>query len=522
MDPVFYVGIDSLWDELRLLPAGGLWWVNTDRYEDAVKLANRTVASQNESTKLAVITMGALAHQQIKLEGDHGPQKLFLFSLPDDPNALDGLTEDLLCSLDPRHYLVIILCGENSLYNISAAHLSHWVKRTNAWAKYHQCTLLLLSPCLDPDPHISALANQYAALSGLTTLRYQGDTWLYDVAFWFNQKGVSARQQLRLIEAGLRWTLPPQQEIAPQSRNDERRVLSHLSVLEGAPPLSENWSLFDSNDALFAEARQAQAATVIFALTSNSQVESVARQIHALRRQRGSAMKIIVRESQGSVRATDERLLLGCGANIVIPWNAPLSRCLTLIESVQGQTFSRQIPQEIAILLESMQPLKLRGYQPWETFCDSVGALMNNTLLPKDGKGILVALRPVPGIRVEQALTLCRPPRAGDIVTLGENRLVLFLSFCRIPDLDTALKHIFPLPVADIFSNRMVWYEDAQIAAEIVQMRAMQPEKWRKPLKMTADAAPVANLRHDGKAWRHVPTPITLLSEPEPEGEPRL
>ena len=520
MDPVFYLGINSLWDELRLLPAGGLWWVNIDRYEDAIKLVNRTVAAQNERAKVAVITTGEMQHQHIKLEGDHGPKRLFLFALPHDSKAFDGLTQDLLCSLHPHHCMVIILCDENSLHNISAAHLRRWVKAANAWAKYHHCTLLLLNSSADPDRYISALANQYALLSGLTTLRYEGDTWLYDVAFWFNQKGVSARQQLRLVETGQHWTLPPQQEIAPQSRNDERRVLSHLSVLEGAPPLSENWSLFDSNDALFTEARQAQAATVIFALTSNSQVESVARQIHALRRQRGSAMKIIVRESQGSVRATDERLLLGCGANIVIPWNAPLSRCLTLIESVQGQTFSRQVPQDIAILLDSMQPLKLRGYQPWETFCDSVAALMNNTLLPKDGKGILVALRPVPGIRVEQALTLCRPPRAGDIVTLGENRLVLFLSFCRIPDLDTALKHIFPLPVADIFSNRMVWYEDAQIAAEIVQMRAMQPEKWSKPLKMTADAAPAVSLHHDDNARRRVPTPIILLSEPE--GEPRL
>ncbi len=73
----------------------------------------------------------------------------------------------------------------------------------------------------------------------------------------------------------------------------------------------------------------------------NNQIEGLARHIHTLRRQRGSALKIIVREKNASLRATDERLLLGCGANMVIPWNAPLSRCLTLIESVQGQQFNR-------------------------------------------------------------------------------------------------------------------------------------------------------------------------------------
>jgi hypothetical protein len=45
----------------------------------------------------------------------------------------------------------------------------------------------------------------------------------------------------------------------------------------------------------------------------NNQIETLARQIHTLRRQRGSALKIIVRENNTSLRATDERLLLGCG-----------------------------------------------------------------------------------------------------------------------------------------------------------------------------------------------------------------
>ncbi|MFO6425844.1 BcsE family c-di-GMP-binding protein [Escherichia coli] len=97
-------------------------------------------------------------------------------------------------------------------------------------------------------------------------------------------------------------------------------------------------------------------------------------------------------------------------------------------------------------------------------------------LLPAHGKGVLVALRPVPGIRVEQQLMLRRRYRTGDIMTIGGNRLVLFLSFCRINDLDTALNHIFPLPTGDIFSNRMVWFEDDQISAELVQMRTCLPQ----------------------------------------------
>ncbi len=95
----------------------------------------------------------------------------------------------------------------------------------------------------------------------------------------------------------------------------------------------------------------------------------------------------MVRENNTSLRATDERLLLGCGANMVIPWNAPLSRCLTLIESIRGQQFNRHVPEDISTLLSMTQPMKLRGYQKWDTFCDAVGNMMSNTLLPADGKG---------------------------------------------------------------------------------------------------------------------------------------
>ncbi|MVA00881.1 hypothetical protein GLN27_04710, partial [Shigella flexneri] len=42
----------------------------------------------------------------------------------------------------------------------------------------------------------------------------------------------------------------------------------------------------------------------------------------------------------------------------------------------------------------------------------------------------------------------------------------------------------FPLPTGDIFSNRMVWFEDDQISAELVQMRLLAPEQWGMPLPL--------------------------------------
>lgn len=513
MDPVFSIGISSLWDELRHMPTGGVWWLNVDRHEDALSLANQTIASQAETAKVAVISMESDPGKLFKLEQSYGPEKVSLFSMPNSEDGLYFLSRDLLCSIDPTNYLIILVCANNAWQNISAPRLRKWLDKMNTWTRSRRCSLLVINPGNNNDKQFSLLIEEYRSLFGLASLRFLGDEHLLDIAFWCNEKGVSARQQLAVQHHNGLWELVQREDAEIQPRSDEKRILSNVAVLEGAPPLSEHWKLFDSNESLFNEAHSAQAATVVFSLQQNSQIEPLARNIHTLRRQRGSALKILVRENIASLRATDERLLLGCGANMVIPWNAPLSRCLTMIESVQGQKFSRYIPEDISTLLSMTQPLKLRGFQKWDVFCEAVNNMMNNTLLPAHGKGVLVALRPVPGIRVEQALTLCRPNRTGDIMTIGGNRLVLFLSFCRINDLDTALNHIFPLPTGDIFSNRMVWFEDDQISAELVQMRLLDPEQWGMPLPLTQETRPVINAEHDGRNWRRIPEPLRLLDD---------
>lgn len=132
---------------------------------------------------------------------------------------------------------------------------------------------------------------------------------MLDIAFWCNEKGVSARQQLS-VQQQKDLDISSKRRGGDPTTQRRKRILSNVAVLEGAPPLSEHWQLFNNNEVLFNEARTAQAATVVFSLQQNAQIEPLARSIHTLRRQRGSAMKILVRENTASLRATDERLLL--------------------------------------------------------------------------------------------------------------------------------------------------------------------------------------------------------------------
>jgi hypothetical protein len=77
VDSIFSIGIQSLWDELRHMPAGGVWWINADREEDAISLVNQTIASQSENAKVAVAGMGYDLQNILRLESDRGPKYNF-------------------------------------------------------------------------------------------------------------------------------------------------------------------------------------------------------------------------------------------------------------------------------------------------------------------------------------------------------------------------------------------------------------------------------------------------------------
>jgi hypothetical protein len=66
---------------------------------------------------------------------------------------------------------------------------------------------LVVNPGSNNDKLFSLLMGEYRSLFGLASIRDQAGSYLYDIAFWCNEKGVSARQQLTLkhIEGSGTW-----------------------------------------------------------------------------------------------------------------------------------------------------------------------------------------------------------------------------------------------------------------------------------------------------------------------------
>lgn len=133
------------------------------------------------------------------------------------------MTRDLLCSVDPTHYLFILICANNGWQNIPAERLRLWLDKMNKWTRLHHCSVVVLNPGNNNDKQFSLLMGEYRSLYGLASMRYQGDQHLFDIAFWCNEKGVSARQQLTVRHHEGQWELAQKEEAEIQPVADEKR-----------------------------------------------------------------------------------------------------------------------------------------------------------------------------------------------------------------------------------------------------------------------------------------------------------
>ncbi|KFK93686.1 MULTISPECIES: cellulose biosynthesis protein BcsE [unclassified Serratia (in: enterobacteria)] len=517
----FLLGIRQIWEELSVMQSPGFYWVNVDRQIDANLLCRQIITAQTEDSLLALICSHDKPSHLLADLPSPAIKKLPLYTLPDKKTALLFLRDDLMRTLHPKNRLLILLAQADLWQTFTDDELRVWSYGLAKWLRQRQCTLILLSYGSGVNKLKDRLSAEHRILNGLANLQWQQDSAQYLVNWWSTANCINANQLMTLYPTPEGWLAQEEEKTTSSPTrvvSDAGRYLAERSILEGAPPLSVNWKLFENSVLLTQHGMQAMAATLIYALYQSDQVEILAHQIHSLRRQRGNGLKIVVREMSASLRYSDERLLLACGASLIVPHIAPLSSFLTMLEGVQGQRLSRYIPVNIDALLAGLRPLPVKGYLPLEDFSKAVVSLLENTLLPEDGKGVMVALRPVPGLSARQSMTLCHQRRFGDIMTVAQNRLFLFLSTCRINDLDTALKFIFRLPVREAFSNWVVWYEDVDILSEIKRL-AQNMELAQSTLKRDLKSAPktAATVEDVPTEERRQPIPITLLSHGQKE-----
>lgn len=452
------LAIAQLRDELAQLRRGSLYWLSCAREEDADLLCRQVLAGMAPDARAALLVGGRAPQALLQgLDGLQGPAELASFSFAECRTraTLEHLPDELERVLRLRGRLLLLSLPAHGWDAFDEPRLLEWCARLRAWLSRHGCCLLVLSHGTSATLALRLHAcNEY--LAGLAQL-YRGEGRIhYLVHFWRNALGVNGSCELELEEgaAGLAVCSQSVPAALPVA-GDQQLNLALREVLEGAPALSEHWLLFDEPSALLARALRAQAASVLLEISSNARVGDLARQLAELRRRRGAALKLVVRELEPCLRAPDEQALLGCGANLIVPYGTRLPRFLNLLGSVQGQLWRGRLPADIDAFLRHRQPPPLCGVLPVGQFVAKVRELLG-TARPDEVQHLLLELDTVPGLSVAQAFSQCRLQRNGDFACLLGGRLYLFLFGCPVEALEMALGNVFRLPWRELFVGHRV------------------------------------------------------------------
>lgn len=444
--------------EFTRLRSGGIYWVACATIEHADVIGAGLLEATQDSARTVVVGMGRSPAPLLeRVPEDRGPNQVRLYQV--SGIALEAafrfLHRDLARAAKGHRALCVVQLPAVFLDRLDESVFARSCQQLNQWALTTGSTLLLLchGDAATLAPRLLPL-NRFCA--GVAQLYPHLGALQYIVHYWANTHGVVAHREFRLeLQDGRLHEVPMQnpveQALMLQEAGDRFMYLAQAAVLEGAPPFSPAWRVFESWSTLVASALQAQAASVLFAVTENGQVEELARTLHRLRRERGNALKLVVREMVPCLRYADERLLLECGTNLVVPPSTPLPRFLSLLETIQGQRWQGELAGDPVRLIRAHRPPDIGGIVPAMQFRQIVGALL--AAEHSQVENALLVLQPVAGLRAEQALRQCTIRRRGDLACAYRGQVRLFLFACRSDGIERALDNLFRLPWREMFAG---------------------------------------------------------------------
>lgn len=321
----------------------------------------------------------------------------------------------------------------------------------------HSVLLVMLPPLVEQGGGFLPLTDFQIRFGGAAQLVQVQGEYRWEVAFWRDNQGALAASvsiPLRFSQSDHRLVamVDAMKERTGLLAPDETTVMVSRDAVMHERSVPREWRVLSDNDALAAEASQAVAATVIFHYGINENLAKLAKQVNQVRRQCGKALKILIREDNVSIRY--ELLLLSLGANGIIPRSSSLAQVEIMVDGVQGQLFSRPVPDDYRAALAAAMRDSTTGYVPAHRFARLVREAVERSR-PIRLPNVLLRLQLEPDVAGVDAVRACRMRRAGDLCTASGDSLYLFFFACHVDHAGKATEKVFDKPLAELFRGEL-------------------------------------------------------------------
>lgn len=468
------LAIDGLPPSLAALATGQVYAVYASRSSARDALFWKTAANALPTPVTVMSTRSpediALALKQHGLDIDqpgavHPRSNVCALRLPPNRDGCDVLIEALQalseqCASPATQFLIegTAACfawhDRTALIRQGAA-LAGWCAQSR-----HTVLLVMLPPLVEHGEGFLPLTDFQVRFGGAAQLVQVQGEFRWEVAFWRDSNNTLAASEsiplrfsptdhrLVAVSDAMRERTERTGLLAP----DEMVVMVSRDAVQHERSLPKDWQVLADNDDLVAAASHAVASTVILHYGINGNLARLAKQVNLLRRTCGKALKILIREDNVSIRY--ELLMLNLGANAIIPRSTSIAQVEIAVDSVQGQLFSRAVPEDYRAALSAAMRDSTTGYVPAQHFLKLVREAVERSRtirLPN----VLLRLMLEADESSLDALQACKIRRTGDLCTASGDSLYLFFFACHVDDVSKATQKVFNRPLADMFRGEL-------------------------------------------------------------------
>lgn len=212
------------------------------------------------------------------------------------------------------------------------------------------------------------------------------------------------------------------------------------------------WQRVDTLVGMLHATQGTRAATLILTFYRDTHIRQLAEAVHTLRLGLGRRARIVVQEKGASLRYQNEALLLRLGVNLVVHRDVAASRLPLLLESLNGQIFSRDVNINFEAALSSVLGTRSRGYLPPARFIREVEGILDRAETLSIPYALVIG-RPAAGKTMGDIIATAQILRAGDLLCADLEYCYLFLNACPQPVLLATLPRILGMPLEEALQD---------------------------------------------------------------------
>lgn len=412
----------------------------------------------NEDRLHVFVTQDEFAKKMFRFGADRFAQELAQFEIPENSFLIFDQADELL-----------------SLHDVTLA--LDQVEALRKWFSQWNLTGLLVFS-RTTEEHSETINALMDSLTGIARIGGGKDGLEITFEYWQSPDGTLAAQNynLKTLDSGLyeAYTrVAPASQIvmtgaAPEFKEEVEKGEPHFFYMDPelgnlASQIPGIWKHVGTMIGMHSATHNHRSAVSILSFHRDTQLRELAETVHTLRLNLGRHARIVVQEKDASLRYQNEALLLRLGINLVIHKDVPISRVPLLLESLNGQSYNRDVSINFEQALASVLPTRLRGYLPALRFRREVQYILDRagTLnIPS----VLIVAQPMQGISALDVLQNIRLTRAGDLNSSDGESCFVFLNACPESVMQATMNKNLGCSSEEVFENIEFIVNDADIS----------------------------------------------------------